>query len=264
MESYRKKEIEFVDTNKLIIREIDKKLSEDLIIKFHYSHKFSLCKIAYGIFYITDKQSEFFDATEEKLIGTIVYSQPAGRSSAESISKLIKVDECMELIRLVILNDYGKNIESWFISQSLKLLKKDFPQIKCVITYADGEQNHRGIIYQACNMHYQGCGLIALMPNYSVSFDGPPNYKWIHSRTISSQYGSHNVEHLKKKIGHTFWRKKESNKHRYFCLLGNKKEKKEILQNLKHPTLPYPKESTHKDEIEQIVVDNTTENRFFG
>ena len=102
------------------------------------------------------------------------------------------------------------------------------------------------------------------MPNYSVSLLGPP-YQWIHSRTISSTYGSHNVEHLKKKIGHTFWRKKESSKHRYIYLLGNKKEKKLILKNLKHPfDSVYPKDTTHKDEIEQIVVDNPIENQFFG
>lgn len=257
---------EYFDATKVIVRQIEKSLAEDLIVKYHYSHKWSLCQVAYGIFYITNKQSDFFDAIEEKLIGAIVYSQPCGRSAAASISDLIKVDECMELIRLVILDgqNYGKNIESFCISQSLKLLKRDFPYVKAIISYADGEQNHRGGIYQATNFFYQGCGEIPLMPNYSVSLIGPP-YKWLHSRTVSSKYGSHNVERLKKKIGHDFFRKKESSKHRYFYLLSNKKEKREILKNLKHPILPYPKDTSHKDEIERVVVDTLIkENQFFG
>jgi hypothetical protein len=72
------------------------------------------------------------------------------------------------------------------------------------------------------------------------------------------------VEHLKKKIGHTFWRKKESSKHRYVFLLGNKTERKQILKNLKHPFQPYPKNTAYRDEIEQVTVDNATENQFFG
>ena len=253
----------YFNPSKVIIRKIDKSSAEEMIVKYHYSHKWSLCQIAYGVFYITDKQSQFFDSIEEKLIGCIVYGQPVGRSAAESISKLISVYEVFELTRLFIHDGYGKNIESYSISKSLELLKRDFPNIKAIISYADGEQGHKGTIYQACNFYYQGNSSLALMPNYSVSLVGPP-YQWIHSRTISSTYGSHNVEHLKKKIGHTFWRKKESSKHRYVFLLGNKKEKKQIMNTLKHKFQPYPKNTTHTDEIEQIVVDIPTENQFFG
>jgi hypothetical protein len=235
--------------------------AKQFVERWHYSHKLSLCQVAYGLFYDTKSPSLFFDNTKIKLIGVVVYSQPAGRSAAESISDLIKVEECMELIRLVILDDYGKNIESYFISQSLKCIKKEFPNTKAIISYADGEQGHKGTIYQACGFHYQGNSTIALMPNYSMSLEKP--YKWLHSRTVSSTYGSHNVEHLKKKIGHTFWRKKESSKHRYVYLLGNKVEKKKILKNLKHPFLPYPKEAHHQDEIEEVVVENSEESRFF-
>jgi hypothetical protein len=72
------------------------------------------------------------------------------------------------------------------------------------------------------------------------------------------------VEHLKKKIGHTFWRKKESSKHRYFYILTNRIEKKKILSSLKHPCLSYPKNTEFCEEIEEIKVDITCENEFFG
>ena len=253
---------EYFDATKVVIRKIDKSSAEDMIVKNHYSHKFSLCQVAYGIFYITDKQSNFFNAIEEKLIGTCVFSQPAGRSTAESISPLIKIKECMELIRLVILDGYGKNIESYTISQCLKLLKKDFPHVKCIISYSDNAQNHIGKIYQATNFLFTGLNSDTnLMPNFSVSLTGPPNYKWLHSRTVSSRWGSHNVEYLKKKIGKTFWRKKESGKFRYIYILSDKKTKREILKTLKMEILPYPKTCNYEENIEEIKIEN--EKNFF-
>jgi hypothetical protein len=236
-----------------------------MIVRYHYSHKWSLCQVAYGIFYQSNETSPFFDNVSEKLIGCVVYGQPVGRSAAESISNLISIDEVFELTRLFIHDGYGKNIESYSISESLRLVKKDFPHLKAIISYADGEQNHKGTIYQATNFYYQGNSSLALMPNFSISLKGPPNYEWIHSRTVSSIYGTHNVEEIKRQIGHTFWRKKESTKHRYVYLLGSKTDKKKILKNLKHPFLDYPKNNSYKDEIEEIIIHgNPSEIRFFG
>jgi len=256
-------EEKYFDASKVVLRQISKKLAEDMIVKNHYSHKWSLCQVAYGVFYKDVESSPFFDNVNEKLIGCVVYGQPVGRSAAESISSLIKIDEVFELTRLFIHDGYGKNIESYAISESLRQVKKDFPQLKAIISYADGEQGHKGTIYQATNFYYQGNSALALMPNYSVSLVGPP-YKWIHSRTVQSTYGSHNIEHLKKTIGHTFWRKKESTKHRYVYLLGSKSEKRKVLKKLKHPFLPYPTGNSYKDEIEEITVNTTSENQFFG
>lgn len=256
-------EEKYFEPNRIIVRAVEKSIAEEMIVKNHYSHKWSLCQVAYGVFYITDIESAFFDAKEEKFIGCMVFGQPVGRSAAESVSSKISVTEVFELTRLFIHDGYGKNIESYCLMKAIQFLKRDFPEIKAIITYADGEQGHKGTIYQACNFYYQGNSSLALMPNYSISLTGPP-YQWIHSRTISSTYGSHNVEHLKKKIGYTFWRKKESTKHRYVYLLGNKKEKRLILANLKHPfETSYPKTNSYKDDIEEITVTNAVENQFF-
>ena len=256
-------EEKYFDSKRVTLRQMSKRLAEDMIVKNHYSHKWSLCQVAYGIFYKSDETSEFFTNVDEKLIGCVIYGQPVGRSAAESISNLVKIDEVFELTRLFIYDGYGKNIESYSISESMRIVKLDFPHIKAIISYADGEQNHKGTIYQAANFYYQGNSSLALMPNFSISLKGPP-YEWIHSRTVSSLYGSHNVEIIKKQIRQTFWRKKESTKHRYVYLLGSKTEKKKILKNLKHKFLPYPIGNTYKDEIEEIVVNRPTEFSFFG
>ena len=253
----------YFDSAKVNIRSISKSVAKEIIIKNHYTHKWSLCQVAYGIFYKSENNHKFIQDDTEKLIGCCIYGNPVGRSAAESFSKLLKAEEIFELTRLFIFDGYGKNIESYAISQTLKLIKKEFPHIKLILSYSDSEQNHRGIIYQAVGFYYQGNKSIALMPNYSVSLTGPPNYNWIHSRTVQSKWGSHNVQWLKKKIGHTFYRKKESSKHRYFYILANKVEKKKILANLKHPCLPYPKGTIFEEEIEKIDVETNRENKFF-
>ena len=255
---------EFFEKEKLYLKPIEKSTAKNFVKKHHYSHSSNLCVVSYGLFYRTEKESEFFNEIESKLIGVIVYSQPAGRGATESISTFVKIDECLELIRLVILDGYGKNIESWFISQSFKLLRKDFPNIKVIISYSDTEQNHKGIIYQATNFLFTGLNSDTnLMPNFSVSLTENP-YKWIHSRTVFSTYGSHNIEHLKKKIGHTFWRKKEAGKLRYIYILSDKKVKKEILKTFKMKILPYPKNCEYNENIEKFTVEAPIENPFFG
>lgn len=252
-----------VDSSKVYLRQINKSVAKDIIVKNHYTHKWSLCQVAYGIFYKTDDENEHFSGTDDRLIGCVIYGQPVGRSAAASLSDLLSIDEVFELTRLYIKDGYGKNIESYSIAQSFKLLNRDFPRIRAIISYADGEQGHAGTIYQATGFLYQGNSSLALMPNYSLSLTGPPDYNWMHSRSVTSKWGSCNIEHLKKCIGKTFWRKKESTKHRYIIFIGNRKDKRDLQKSLKHPVLPYPKSCHHIDEIEEILVENNTTETFF-
>ena len=170
-------ETTFFNPERVVVRLIEKPLAEDLIVKHHYTHKWSLCQVAYGVFNILDTESTFIEGKEEKLIGCMVFGQPVGRSAAASISPLISITEAFELTRLFIFDGYGRNIESYCIAQAFKLIKKDFPKVKAIISYADGEQGHKGTIYQATGFHYQGNSSIALMPNYSISLSDSP-YKW--------------------------------------------------------------------------------------
>jgi hypothetical protein len=248
--------------SKVYLRQINKSIAKDIIVKNHYTHKWSLCQVAYGVFYKTDQENQHFDGTDDKLIGCVIYGQPVGRSAAASLSDSLSIDEVFELTRLFIHDGYGRNIESYCISQSFKLLNREFPKIKAVLSYADGEQGHKGVIYQATGFLYQGNSSLALMPNYSLSLKGPPNYEWMHSRSVTSKWGSCNIDHLKRCIGKTFWLKKESTKHRYVIFIGSRVEKKKLTKSLKHPVLVYPKSCSHIDEIRKIEVE-TKLNDFF-
>lgn len=218
-----------------------------------------MCSVALGVFLKTEPNKDsFFENDVEKLIGCIVYGNPVGRSAAASISEDLKINEVYELTRLWIADiPSGKNMESWCIGQSFEWLRINRPKIKALLSYADNEAGHTGIIYQSTNWLYQGNSQLALMPNYSVSLTGPDEgYVWIHSRSVSARWGSHNVEHLKKCIGETFYTKKESAKHRYVYILLRGKDKKKLIKNLKHPIYPYPTEDNFTEEIAEILVND--------
>ena len=210
-----------------------------MIVKHHYSHAWSSCRYALGIFYEMDNEHTFFDEKDEKLAGVAIYGYPVGARAAASISPELQPKQALELTRLFIHEEYGKNMESISISKTFKWLKINADDIKVLISYADPEQKHNGGIYQATNWLYQGCGEIQMAPTFSLKLE--ENGDWIHSRTVYSMYGSSNPKHLENQIGKTFWLKREAEKHRYLYFLGNKKEMKLFMSVLKHPLLPYPK-----------------------
>ena len=132
----------YCDTSKLTIRQIDKPTAKKMVVKYHYSKLWTKCSVALGLFIDTGKEHSFFDEPEEKMIGVIVYGDPIGRLTGQSISDEIKRTEVLELTRLFIHDGYGSNIESWFISQSFNWLRKNKSEIKALISYASPVEGH--------------------------------------------------------------------------------------------------------------------------
>ena len=243
----------YCNTDRLSIRKIDKASAKKMVVKYHYSHLWTKCSVALGLFYDTGKQHAFFDEAEEKMIGVIVYGDPVGRNSGSSIAEGLEHTQVYELARLYIHDGYGCNIESWFISQSMDWLKNNFSHILALISYASPMEGHVGTIYQATNWLYQGN---SLRWNDGWLFKFEEDGRWIHGRTIFPHYKTNDPQEIRKKVTSAFWVKKELRKHRYVYILAGKKEKKRILNNLKHPTFPYPKtsdiETTEEVRLEPI------------
>jgi hypothetical protein len=80
-------ETTYVDKSRVTIRPIYKPLAKDMIEKNHYSGRLSSCRYPLGVFYKTDNPHQFFDETEEKLIGVACYGFPVGRRVVGSIFK---------------------------------------------------------------------------------------------------------------------------------------------------------------------------------
>ena len=235
---------DYCDTTKLSIRPVTKNKAKQMVVKYHYSKLWTKCSVALGLFHQTGNEHAFFDEPEEKMVGVIVYGDPVGRLTGQSISDEIDRTEVLELTRLFIHDGYGSNIESWFISQSFNWLRKNMPEIKTLISYASPVEGHCGTIYQATNWIYQGNNN---RWNDGWLFKFEPDGRWKHGRTIFPYYNSNDPKEIQTKVTEPFWIKKEQQKQRYVNILAGTKDRKKIMKTLKHETLSYPKQN----DIEQ-------------
>jgi hypothetical protein len=234
----------YCDTSKLSVRKISKSVAKDIVIKNHYSHLWTKVSYAIGL-YVEDDSHQFFN-TSEKLIGVACYGDPIGRLSGQSITELLDRTEVLELVRLFVFDDYGSNIESWFLGKTFQWLRENTPHIKGLISYSDPKEGHNGTIYQATNWIYQGD---KLRFNDSWSFKFSEDGEWQHGRTIFPYYGTNNPTKIQEQIDKPFWIRKEPRKHRYVYILAKGGERRKLIKNLKHPILPYPK-SENEIELE--------------
>jgi hypothetical protein len=148
------------------------------------------------------------------LVGIVSYGSPASPSLCKGIAGLENKSFVIELNRLVLKYN-RKNEASMLVGKSLQLL----PKPKIIVSYADTNQNHVGFIYQATNFYFTGTSK---------------------PRTdMAGKNGKHSRHHLGDKTKRIF----RSAKHRYVYLVGNKKDKKYFLNNLKYPLLNYPKKN---------------------
>jgi len=216
-------EMETFDKSQVTMQEIPFRLAKDIIVKHHYSHRFAAAQLNLG-FYV-----------DGKLNTVISFGQSATPRMADSLP-----GKYWELIRLFSFDWAGKNMESYCIGMAVKHIQKNYSDIKVLISFADPEQGHYGTIYQATNWLY--CGKTQddngnTTGGYQYYFDG----RWQHPRSTVAKYGTR--EHSKIiKMFPGVKRRKCTSKYRYIYIISkNKKERKELMKNLKYEVLPYPK-----------------------
>jgi len=120
------------------IKRVERKDIKNFIEKWHYSGSINGCitDYCYGLYY------------ESNLIGAMFYGRMAMCNQYKRFSA--NKNNVIELRRLCCIDDTPKNTESYFIGRSLRLLRKDWCN-GIVVSYADKEHGHSGIIYKASN-----------------------------------------------------------------------------------------------------------------
>lgn len=90
---------------------------------------------------------------ENNIIGGMLYGR---MGMANTWKKYVdSEDKILELRRLCCIDDTPKNTESYFIGKTLRWLKNN-TTVEKIISYADMDYNHTGIIYKASNFEYLG------------------------------------------------------------------------------------------------------------
>lgn len=207
------------------IKRIDYKTAMDIVIKNHYLHRQSPCSMAFGLFEECNINRNLFDT--DRIIGVIVYGVSCSSTLLRGICGDEEQNNVYELTRLWIEDGTPKNTESYLIGNTLKLLDKEI-----IVSFAEIQQGHLGIVYQATNFLY--CGLSAKFMDPKVKgLEHQHHATYAHGMTmdqVREKYGDKNVYYVDR-----------PRKHRYIYFSASKKRKKELLAKLKYKIQPYPK-----------------------
>lgn len=202
---------------------IDKDLAKAMICKYHYSNTCGNLKFAFAFKY------------KGEIKNIIAYSSPVGRMVCQEIMEGGDYTNTLELIRMISIEPKPKNLESYCIHKTFEYIKKNLPNYKIVVSFADNSVGHHGYCYQASGFIYYGQS----RKHAEWYIDG----KRVHERTLFTEYGTTKIEKLKKILGERIVKKEQDEtKSRYYYILAqNKKEKKDLERKIKVKSLPYPK-----------------------
>lgn len=173
---------------------------------FHYSKSVPTTQYSYNVY---NDNNEW--------CGVIIYGGGANNNLSKSFN--LNTGEILELERVAL--NGKQECTSKAVALSLKVLHKENPIVKVVVSYADHRQNHLGIIYQATNWLYMG---ITKTSDTQYFYNG----KWTHERTINSKV---NRDELKSKLP----KRLNSNKFKYLYIFDKKLKEKYQSQSKKYP-----------------------------
>ena len=132
------------------VEPVPRKTISSFIEKNHYSH--SINGVQHIQCFALFREGRF--GFDKEMIGAAMYAIPSMPSTAKKYNP-DNPDRCWELRRLCCIDDTPTNTESYFIGKTLRWLKQN-TDIEVIISYADLEQGHEGVIYKASNFHYLG------------------------------------------------------------------------------------------------------------
>lgn len=124
----------------IVLKVIPSKIANDFIRKHHYSGKV-----------VPNSNLHFGAFLDGKLHGVMSYGPSINKKGTINLVEGTGWNEFIELNRMAFDSYLPRNSESRCISQSIKLIKKNAPHIKWVISFADGCQCGDGTIYRASN-----------------------------------------------------------------------------------------------------------------
>jgi len=149
-----------------------------------------------------------------KFIGVVLFGRGANHNMVKGYN--LTQDQGCELVRVALTRHCAP--VSRIMTLAVAFLKKQSPELRLVVSYADPDQNHHGAIYQACNWIYRGLSASAIKVWY--------NGKWSHKKTVDDA-GVPQANLAKKRV---------SGKHCYLMPLDA-----EMRERILPLAKPYPK-----------------------
>lgn len=138
----------------IIVKVIPSKIANAFVKKYHYSGKVvANSKLHFGAF------------LDNKLHGVMSYGSSLDKSKTIGLVESTKWNEFLELNRMAFDDFLPKNSESRCIAISIKLIKKNAPHVKWILSYSDGGQCGDGTIYRASGFKLIGLNKCSIFKN---------------------------------------------------------------------------------------------------
>ena len=129
----------------IIVKVIPANIANNFVRKVHYSHKV-----------VANSNVHFGAFIDGNLHGVMSFGSSLDKKKIQCLVKNTGWNEFIELNRMAFDDYLPANSESRCIAIAMKLLKKNAPQIKWVVSFADGTQCGDGTIYRASNFVLTG------------------------------------------------------------------------------------------------------------
>ena len=136
----------------IIVKVIPAKIANEFVKQHHYSGKV-----------VPNSTLHFGCFLDGKLHGVMSYGNSMDKYKVSQAVKNTGWNEFIELNRMAFDDYLPKNSESRCISISIRLIKKNAPHIKWIVSFADGSQCGDGSIYRAAGFY-----LVSIKPNKQI------------------------------------------------------------------------------------------------
>ena len=214
------------------IKEISKEDALRMIRKYHYSNTLPKINKYFQGFFL-----------DKELVGVVTLgwgTRP--RHTIQRIFPSLDTKDYLEIGRMCMTEEMPRNSESQMLSQLVKWIHRNIPELKILFTWADGMVGKVGYVYQASNFIYAGYsdGEMYMKDGVKIyvrqmkSFLVPGGQKdsQITVRPIMEQMKKYGILHFKGK------------QYRYLLFLCDRKEKQKLMDEcLIDLELPRPKDN---------------------
>lgn len=129
----------------IIIKVIPAKVANPFVMKHHYSGKV-----------VQNSCLHFGAFLDGKLHGVLSFGSSMDKKKVIGLVEDTGWNEFLELNRMAFDDYLPRNSESYCIGATLRMIKKQAPHIKWIISFADGTQCGDGTIYRASNFVLTG------------------------------------------------------------------------------------------------------------
>ena len=188
-------------------------------MNFHYAKAVPAVQYGFNIFNDTDEWC-----------GVILYGNGANRNIVNEFG--VCSGEILELVRCALNGKQGHGNTSKAVAMTMNELHKINPLVKLLISYADLDQDHAGIIYQATNWIYLGQTNTDDVSAYII------NGRKTHRKSVYSKYGRQDFDWILKNVDPNAEKFYTKGKHKYIYCFD-----KALKKQYQKKAMPYPKKA---------------------